>query len=128
MGWKRLRTTVLVVLWSIIHKMCIFSVTFFWIIKFSVKPANRKSNFVELKNLFLIKFLVSALDQSHHLIVRFSRKSACENHDAVSARSAVCFLQPILKLSKKSSCPPLWLRLLYLYASDVHQHTFNRSE
>jgi len=40
-------------------------------------------------------------------------KSACENLNAISARSAVCFLQPIFHLSKKSSWPPLWLRFLY---------------
>jgi len=77
--------------------------------------------------LFLVKFLTSTLDQSHHLLVKISCKNACENLDAVSAKSAVFFLQPILQLSKKSSCPPLWLRFLYLHASDVHKHKFNRS-
>jgi len=45
----------------------------------------------------------------------------------VTPLSAVCFFQPILQLSKESSWPSLWLRFLYLHASGVHQHTFNRS-
>ena len=34
-------------------------------------------------------------------------QNACENLDAISERSALCYLQPILHLSKKSSWPPL---------------------
>jgi len=49
-------------------------------------------------------------------------KSRC-----LRARFAVCFLQPIFQLSKKSLWPSLWLRFLYLHTSDVHQHRFNRS-
>jgi len=41
-------------------------------------------------------------------------------------RSAVCFLQPILQLIKNLLWPS-WLQFLYLRASDVHQHTLNRS-
>ena len=59
------------------------------------------------KSLFLVKFQASTLDQNHHLLVKVSCESACENLDAISARSAVCFVQPILQLSKKSSLPPL---------------------
>jgi len=77
--------------------------------------------------LFLVKVLASILDQSNHLLVKPPCKSACENLDATSARSAVYFLQPTLQLSKKSSCPALWLRFLHLHVFDVHQHKFNRS-
>jgi len=35
--------------------------------------------------------------------------------------------QAILQLSKESWWPSVWLRFLYLHASYVHQHTFNRS-
>ena len=38
----------------------------------------------------------------------------------------ICFLQPILQLSKKSSFPTQLLRFLYLRASAVRQHKFNR--
>jgi len=105
---------------------------FFWIILFRFKPANIKSDFVELtsfKSLFLVNFQVYTLNESQHFLLKLSCKSVCENLDAmfVSARYAVCFFLPILQLSEESSWPSLWLRLLYLYASDVHQHTFNRS-
>ena len=57
-----------------------------------------------------VNFQTSTLDQSHHLLVKRSCESACENLEAISARSAACLLQPILQLSKKSSLPPLCLR------------------
>jgi len=47
------------------------------------------------------------LDQSQHLLVKVSCESACENLNAMSARSAVYLLQPLLQLSKKSSFLPL---------------------
>jgi len=53
---------------------------------------------------------------------KLSYESACENLNAMSARSAVCFLQPILQLSMKSLWPPLWLRFLHVHATDVYQH------
>jgi len=52
---------------------------------------------LSFKSLFLVNVLTSTVDQSHHLLVKFSCKNACENHDAVSARSAVCFLHPMLQ-------------------------------
>ena len=105
---------------------------FFWMILFRFKPANRKSVFLELtyfKSLFLVNFQVSTLNESLHFLVKLSCESFRENLDAilVSARSAICFFQPILQLSKKSSWPSLWLHFLYLHDSDVHQHTFNWS-
>jgi len=62
------------------------------------------SIFIELtsfKSVFLVKFQASTLDQSHHMLVKLSCESACENLDAIRARSAVYLLQPILQLSKK---------------------------
>jgi len=49
-----------------------------------------------------MKFLASTLDQhqTQHLLVKFSCKSACENLDAISATSAVRFMQAILQLNK----------------------------
>ena len=99
--------------------------------KFRFKPANGKSIFIELtsfKSLFLVNFQASTLYQSRLLLIKLSRNSVCENLDGISARSAVCLLQPIFHLSKKSSWPPVRLRYLYLHASDVHQHTFNRGQ
>jgi len=39
----------------------------------------------------LLNFQVSTLNESHHYLVKHSGESACENLDATSARSAVCF-------------------------------------
>jgi len=97
----------------------------------SFKPANGKSAFFEVtsfKSLFLVMFRVSTLNESHHLLVKLPYIRACENLDATSARSPACFFQPILQLRIMSSWAPLWLRFLYLNASDVHQHKFIRSQ
>jgi len=77
---------------------------------FRFKPTNRKSIFIELisvKSLFSLKFQCFILDENHHFLVQFSCQTACERLDAISARSAVCYLQSILQLIKKSSQPPL---------------------
>jgi len=58
---------------------------------FRFKPANTLSIFVELKNFkssFLIKFQVSILNESHHLLVKPSCKSAGENLDVLCMPSA----------------------------------------
>ena len=111
---------------------CVFFWHFyFWIILFRFKSANRKSAFIEwtsFKCWFSVNFKTSTFNKSHHFLVKLAFGSVCENLDAISARSAVGFFQPILQLSKESSWPSLRLRFLYLYASDVHQHTFNRSQ
>jgi len=60
------------------------------------------------------------------LCVKLFCESVCDNFNVMSARSAVPSFQPILQSSMESSRPSLWLRFLYLHASDVHQHTFNR--
>jgi len=90
---------------------------------FRFKPANTQSIFVELKyfkSLFLIKFQVSILNGSHHLLVKLSCKSACENLDVLYmpfvANIAVVIMAAIM------------IALLYLHASDVHQHRFNQSK
>jgi len=62
--------------------------------------------------LFFVKFHARTLNQSHHLLVKLSCESACENLNARRARSAVCLLQPILELSKESPWPTLWLRFV----------------
>ena len=77
---------------------------------FRIKLANINSIFIELTSflsLFLVKFQASVLDESHHLIVKLSCKTDHENLDGLRARSAVCFLQPVLQLSKKSLRPSL---------------------
>jgi len=106
----------------------------FWIILFRCKPANRKSVFIELRSFkslfvkFVVNFQVSTWNERHHMLVKLSCESIYENLDPISARYAVCFFQPKLQLSKESSWPSLWLHFLYLHASYVHQHTFNRSQ
>jgi len=85
-------------------KGAIFWSFLFWIIMFRFKPAIRTPVCTELtsfENLFLEKFQASTSDKSHHFLARLSWKSACENPGAINARSAACFLQPILPLSKK---------------------------
>ena len=65
---------------------------FFWIILFTFKPANGNFVFLELtrfKSLFLVNFQVSTLNESHHILVKLSCKSAWDNLDAISARSEV---------------------------------------
>jgi len=51
----------------------------------------------------MVKFQASTWDQCHHLLINLSCKSASKPLNALSARSAVCFLQPISQLSTKSS-------------------------
>ena len=107
-----------------------FSGCFFVIFQFRFMPANKKYLFIELtsfKSLFLVTLFASTLHRRLHLFIKFSRWSACENLDAISARSAVCFFQAILQLCKTLLLMALWLRFLYLRASDVHHHTFDRS-
>ena len=107
-----------------------FSGAFFWIVMFRFKVANRSLSSLNwnFKSLILVKFQAPTLDQRHHLLVKLSCQSVCETLDAISAWSAVCLLQPILQLSKKSSMPPLSLHFCYVCTpADAYQHTFNRS-
>jgi len=39
--------------------------------------------------MFSGKFQASTLDESHHLLIKLSCKNACENLDAINAKSAV---------------------------------------
>ena len=58
---------------------------------FVFKPTKRTFALIELtsfKSLFLVKFQVSTLNESQHLVVNLSCQSVCENLDAISARSA----------------------------------------
>jgi len=63
----------------------------------------------KILKFFSVNFQVSTFNESHHFLVKLSCESVCENLDAilVSARSAVCFFQPTLQLSKESSWPSL---------------------
>jgi len=72
---------------------------FFLNIVFRFEASDIKSTLVELtgsKSLFSVKSQASTLDHSHHLLVKCSCKTACKNRDAISARFAVCFLQPTI--------------------------------
>jgi len=51
----------------------------------------------QVLKVLIVKFQASTLDQFHHLLIN---KSASKSLNATSVRSAVCFLQPILQLSK----------------------------
>jgi len=84
-------------------KCAFFWHCFFKIILFQFKPANRKSALIELtsfQSLFLLNFRLSTLNESHHFLVKHSCESACENLDAISARSAVCFFSQYCSLTR----------------------------
>jgi len=79
---------------------------FFRTIKFRIKAENGKSIFVGFQ-----KFAFSEVPSFYSgsmppLLIKFSCKDACENLDAISARYAISFLQPMWLLSKKSWWPP----------------------
>jgi len=83
-------------------------------VAFRFKPTNKKSAFNELTSFKSFDSEVpSFYFGSMPLLINLSCKSASKPLNAVSARSLVCFLQPILQLSKTSSWQPLHLRLLY---------------
>jgi len=90
--------------YSIIHSSSVFR----------FKPTNEKSAFIEMRSFksfdseVPIFYFGSMLPFAHKL--NLACKSASKPLNAISARSVVCFLQPILQLSKKSSGPPLRLR------------------
>ena len=87
-------------------------------------PINKNVCFQRIDKVLIVRFQASALDQCHHLLINLSCKSASKPLNVISARSAVCFLQPILQLSKKSSRPKLRLRFLYcIYALRMHTNT-----
>ena len=46
----------------------------------------------QVLKVLIVKFQASTLDQCHHLLINLSCKSASKPLNAVSARSAVCFL------------------------------------
>jgi len=87
-----------------------FSSVFIWIVCSDLSRQMHSPfslNWQILRKFFLVKFQASILDESHPLRVKVSCKSPFQNLDVLSARSAVCLLQPILQLSL---WPPLWLR------------------
>ena len=60
---------------SIIHETCICLAFFSWTIVFRFERENKTTIFIELaslKSLYLVKFQVSTLDKSHHLLVKLS--------------------------------------------------------
>jgi len=69
-----------------------------------------------------MKFQVSILNESHHLLVQLSCNSACENLDVLCMPFAVNIAVVIVVI-----VAAIVIAFLYLPASDVHQHTFNRS-
>ena len=79
---------------------------------FRFKPTNEKSAFIGFKS-FDCEVPSFYLHQCHHLLINLSWKGASKLLNAISARSAVSFLQPILQLNKNSSRPSLLLRFLY---------------
>ena len=92
---------------------------------FRFKPANTSSIFDELKNfksLFLIKFQVSILNESHYLLVKLSCKSACESLDVLCMSFAANIAVVIVVI-----VAAIMIAFSYLHASDAHQHRFNRS-
>jgi len=93
---------------------------------FIFKPPNTQPIFVELKSfksLFLMKFQVSILNESHHLLVQRSCNSACENLDVLCMPFAVNIAVVIVVI-----VTAIVIAFLYLPASDVRQHMFNRSQ
>ena len=92
-------------LMPLVFKVLSIKGTYFW--AFLLNDTVYLIEFTKFKSLCLVNFQASVLAKSHHLLVKLSCKSACENIDGFSARSEACLLQPILQLSKKSSCPPL---------------------
>ena len=78
----------------------------------------------QVLKVLIVKFQASTLDHCHHLLTNLSCKSASKPLNALSARSAVCFLQPILQLSKKSSGPPFrWRFLCCIYKLRMYTNT-----
>ena len=69
-----------------------------------------------------MKFQVFILHESHHLLVKLSRNSACEYLDVLCMPFAGNIAVVIVVI-----VPAIMIAFLYLPASDVHQHTFNRS-
>ena len=106
---------------SIIREWCIFLALFE---KYYVQIEARKYivHFRWIKSLFLIKFQVSILNESHNLFVKLSCKSACENLDVLCMPFAANVAVVIVVI-----VAAIIIAFLYLDASDVHQHTLNRS-
>jgi len=69
-----------------------------------------------------MKFQVSILNESHHLLEKLSCKIACENLDVLCMPFAADIAVVIVVIVSA-----IIIAFLYLRASDVHQHRFNRS-
>ena len=105
--------------------MCVFLALLFLNNMFIFKATNRKSAFIEsasFKSLFLVKFQVSSLDESQHLLVKLSCESACENLDAIIPRSALCFFPTNIAVEQDVIVAVICDCALFIYstrASDV---------
>jgi len=69
-----------------------------------------------------MKLQVSILNESQHLLAQLSCNSACENLDVFCMPFAENIAVVIAVI-----VAAVVIAFLYLPASDVHQHTFNRS-
>ena len=111
--------------------MCLFLALLFLNNCAIFKPTKKKSAFIELtsfKSLFLVKFQVSTLEESQHLLVKLSCESACENLDAVSARSALCFFSQYCSWARSHRgchCDCGWF-VCTTHASDLQIHRGGR--
>lgn len=96
---------------SIIHEMCIFLALSCWKIAFRFKSTNKVSVFIELASskIFIVKSQVSTR------ICSYTCKSANKHLDAMTAPSAVSFLQPILQMSKKVIAGAIAIALLTVF-------------
>ena len=102
-----------------VHVSGVFS----WTIVLRFKSKNEKSAFIKSTSFKIFDSEVPSF-HCHHLLTNLSCKSASKPLNAISARSAVCFLQPILQLSKKSSGPPFrWRFLCCIYKLRMYTNT-----
>jgi len=102
------------------HRTCI-SVVVFLNNYVQIQADKWKSAFIEMTSFKSFVSCVPSFDVGSKL--PFIRKTFVQKYFRKSrwyvALSTVCFFQPMLQLSKKSSCQPLPRRFLYLHASDV---------
>jgi len=90
---------------------------------FRFKPTNKKPALIELASLkiLIVKFQASTLDQCHHLLINLSCKSASKPFNAQYCTIA-------LEQEVIAAAITIAFVIVYLHASDVHQHSmFNRN-
>ena len=118
---------------SILHKRSFIktsstkSACFWRFLLFIFKPTNKKSPFIESTRFKCFdsevpSFYFGSMPPFAH---KLSCKSVGTPLNVISARSAVCFLQPVLQLSKKSS-PAITIALLIqccIYSNTLRMYT-----